>query len=80
MLDVSSIIGGIGARFLQVAVGAAVVLKGGHMTRAYLTGGITDDSRRKALFDFKSSAGTDIGEVVSSIGNSLGKIGMKAFS
>jgi len=80
LLDVSSIIGGIGTRVVQGAVGAAVVLKGGHLTRAYLTGGITDDSRRKALLDFKSSAKTDLGEVGSSIINSLGKIGMEALS
>ena len=80
LLDVSSIIGGIGTRVVQGAVGAAVVLKGGHLTRAYLTGGITDESRGNALSDFRSSAKSDLVDVTSSIGNSLGKIGMKAFS
>ena len=47
--------GGLGGRFVQGGVGWAVVLKGGYLTRAYLTQGITAEARKQALSEFKSS-------------------------
>lgn len=80
LFDVSELVGGIGTRAIQGTVGAAVVLKGGQLTRAYLTQGISSESRRWALSEFKNSAKDDLSSVASSVGESLTKIGFKAFS
>lgn len=80
LFDVSELVGGIGARAIQGTVGAAVVLKGGQLTRAYLTRGISSESRRRALAEFRNSAKDDLASVASSVGESLTKIGFKAFS
>ena len=80
LFDVSELVGGIGTRAIQGTVGAAVVLKGGQLTRAYLTRGISSESRRRALAEFRNSAKDDLASVASSVGESLTKIGFKAFS
>lgn len=77
LFDVSELVGGIGARAIQGTVGAAVVLKGGQLTRAYLTQGISSESRRWALSEFKNSAKDDLASVASSVGESLTKIGLR---
>ena len=77
LFDVSELVGGIGTRAIQGTVGAAVILKGGQLTRAYLTEGISAESRHHALSEFKSS---DLTSVASSVGESLTKIGLKGFS
>ena len=80
LFDVSELVGGFGTRAIQGTVGAAVVLKGGQLTRAYLTRGISSESRRRALAEFRNSAKDDLASVASSVGESLTKIGFKAFS
>lgn len=80
LFDVSELFGGIGTRVVQGTVGAAVVLKGGQLARAYLTGGISAESRHHALDEFKKSAKDDLGSVVSTVGESLSKIGLGELS
>ena len=80
LFDVSELLGGIGTRVVQGTVGAAVVLKSGQLARAYLTGGISSESRHHALDEFKKSAKDDLGSVVSTVGESLSKIGLGGFS
>lgn len=79
MLDVSELAGGVVLRVVQGVVGAAVVLKGGHMTRSYLTKGISKDSRDKAIAAFRKTATEDLKAVAGSIEGSLGKIGLTGF-
>ena len=79
MLDVSELAGGVVLRVVQGVVGAAVVLKGGHMTRSYLTKGISKDSREKAIAAFRETAAEDLKAVASSIEGSFGKIGLTGF-
>jgi hypothetical protein len=79
MLDVSELAGGVVLRVVQGVVGAAVVLKGGHMTRSYLTKGISKDSREKAIAAFRETAAEDLKAVAGSIEGSLGKIGLTGF-
>ncbi len=80
LFDVSELLGGIGTRVVQGTVGAAVVLKGGQLARAYLTDGISSESRHHALAEFRKSAKDDLGSVVSAVGESLSKIGMQGLS
>ena len=80
LFDVSELVGGIGARAIQGTVGAAVVLKGGQLTRTYLTEGISSGSRRRALSEFRNNAKVELGSVASSVRGSLAKIGLKTFS
>ena len=79
MLDVSELAGGFVLRVVQGVVGAAVVLKGGHLTRSYLTKGISKDSREKAIAAFRETAAEDLKAVASSIEGSFGKIGLTGF-
>jgi len=79
MLDVSELAGGFVWRVVQGVVGAAVVLKGGHLTRSYLTKGISKDSRDKAISAFRETAAKDLKDVAGSIEGSFGKIGLTGF-
>lgn len=80
MLDASELAGGFALRVVQGVVGAAVVLKGGQLTRAYLTKGITKESRDHAIANFKATAKEDLKSVADSIGESLTKIGLKSLT
>ena len=64
LFDVSELVGGMGVRIAQGAVGAAVVLKGGQLTRAYLVHGLSSESRRTALNDFRKSVKNDFGSII----------------
>jgi hypothetical protein len=79
MLDASELAGGLVLRVVQGVVGAAVVLKGGQLTRAYLTEGITKDSRDKAIASFRKTAPEDLISVANTIKESLGKTGLNLF-
>ncbi len=79
MLDASELAGGFVLRVVQGVVGAAVVLKGGQLTRAYLTEGITKDSRDKAIASFRKTAPEDLISVANTIKESLGKTGLNLF-
>ena len=80
LFDVSELVGGFGTRAIQGIVGATVVLKGGQLTRTYLTEGISPGSRRLALSEFRNNAKGELGSVTSSVRGSLAKIGLKTFS
>ncbi len=60
LFDVSEFVGGIGVRVIQGGAGAAMVLKGGSLTRKYLTNGVSSESRRQALAEFKATLKDDV--------------------
>ena len=80
LFDISELASGIGTRVIQGTVGAAVVLKGGQLTRTYLTQGISSESRRNALKEFKNSVTGDFFPILKTIGASLKKIGFNCLS
>ena len=75
LLDMSEFVGGIGARIIQGAAGAAMVLKGGSLTRKYLTNGVSSESQRQALAEFKETAKDDMIGVLSILRDSKRKAG-----
>ena len=68
LMVVSSRNGGGGA-------GAAMVLKGGSLTRKYLTNGVSSESQSQALAEFKETAKDDMIEVLSVLRDSKRKTG-----
>ena len=79
ILDVSDLLGGFGVRVLQGVVGGAVVLKGGHLSRAYLMRGISERSRKAALKEFRSTASEELKSLGGELKDSLATIGLKIF-
>lgn len=75
MLDASEVLGGFGVRVLQGVLGAAIILKGGQLTRSYLTQGISAATRKVALDQFRETAMVELKAIGESVGNSLHKIG-----
>ena len=75
LFDVSEFVGGIGVRIIQGGAGAAMVLKGGSMTRKYLTNGVSSESQRQALAEFKETAKDDMIGVLSALRDSKHKTG-----
>ena len=80
LFDVSDLVGGLGVRGLQGAVGIVVILKGGQLARAYLTQGISAETRKSALKEFRSSAAEEFNAVGHSITDSLKAISKGRFS
>lgn len=77
MLDAPEVLGGFGVRVLQGVLGAAIILKGGQLTRAYLTEDISPETRKAALERFRETAMEDLKSIGESVKNSIGKIGAK---
>jgi len=75
LFDVSEFVGGIGVRVIQGGAGAAMVLKGGSLTRKYLTNGVSSESQSQALAEFKETAKDDMIEVLSVLRDSKRKTG-----
>lgn len=75
LLDVSELLGGFGARVLQGCVGGAIVLKGGYLTRAYLTQGISVGSRKIGFEEFKKEKSDEFKQLGTSLMKSVTKIG-----
>ena len=79
LFDVSEFVGGVAVRLVQGIAGAAVVLKGGELTRTYVIGGVSPNSRRRALENFRKYAKDDIAEISATVTRSMCKIGLKGF-
>lgn len=75
LLDASDLVGGFGVRVLQGVVGAGVILKGGQLTRAYLTQGISEGVRKAALEQFRATAAEEFQAIGGSVAKSLASIG-----
>lgn len=75
MLDASEVLGGVGVRVLQGVLGAAIILKGGQLTRTYLTEGISPETRKAALEQFRATAMDELNAIRESVGDSLRKTG-----
>lgn len=75
LFDVSEFVGGIGVRIIQGGAGAAMVLKGGSLTRKYLTNGVSSESQSQALAEFKEAAKDDMIGVLSMLRDSKHKTG-----
>ena len=71
------LLGCLGTRLFQGTLGAAIVLKGGCMTRAYLTGGISSASRKRAMDEFKNSPRDDAASLFAYIKAALSKTWVK---
>ena len=77
LFDVSEFVGGIGSRVIQGGAGAAMVLKGGSLTRKYLTNGVSSESRRQALAEFREAAKDDMIGVLSTLRDFKHKTGFE---
>lgn len=75
LLGVSDFLGGLGGRLLQGGAGMAMVIKGGYLTRAYLTQGISETTRKAALDQFRSDATKEFQGIGDSVAQSLKAIG-----
>ena len=67
LLDVSDIIGGLGVRLVQGIAGAAIVIKGGQLTRTYLMQGVSATARKNALAEFRESGPNVFREIVNTL-------------
>lgn len=76
LLGVSGLFGGLFGRFLQAGVGIAMVIKGGYLTRAYLTKGISGKTRKTALEEFKDDSKGNLKEIMEELRDSLKENGL----
>lgn len=77
LFDISEFAGGFAVRLVQGVAGAAIVLKGGSLARTYIAGGVSTESRSRALAEFRAQAKDDLSQIGSAVTESLGKIGFK---
>lgn len=77
LFDISEFVGGFAVRLVQGVAGAAIVLKGGSLARTYIAGGVSSESRSRALDQFRAEAKDDLSQIGSAVTESLGKIGFK---